>query len=300
MVQPIIFGASGFIGKHLIQELGSENCLPVSRTSHVNPHWVQADLTKLSSIKSILRPNATVINLAYSQQASKDENSAMAANLVRACQEVNVRRIVHCSTVVVIGKNTSYYVDEETECFPETAYEKTKYEIENIFLQAISDDLSVTVLRPTGVLGPNGKNLKKMFFDIYSGSPLINFLRSSLYGKRRLNLVPINNVVKALIHLSDQAVSASGVYICAADDDLDNHYHHLEKLMRSLLQKPAPIQPIYLPSALLGILLRASRSGCGRVANRHYSSKKLYATGFQCSSTLAETVKEFILSEHHQ
>ena len=41
--KPIIFGASGFIGKHLIQEAGSDECLPVTRITQDNTHWAKAD-----------------------------------------------------------------------------------------------------------------------------------------------------------------------------------------------------------------------------------------------------------------
>ncbi len=296
MTKPIIFGAAGFIGQHLIQKIGFEECLPVSRRPPTDPRWVKANLLDRHSIESILKPGMTVINLAYATHASPDENIQMAKNLVQACQTVPISTLIHCSTAVVVGKNTAYCVDEETECFPETPYEKTKHEIEKIFLSATNQHVRVHVLRPTGVIGPHGKNLKKMLLEIKDGNPVINFMRSCLYGTRPLNLVSVNDVTEALLHLSAQPSLPSGVYICAADEDVHNQYHQIESLIRASLKKPARIKPIFLPAFMLNLLLR-HRKGCGRNPRRYYSSKKLLASGFSPTTTLAEAVKEFVLSE---
>ena len=135
-----------------------------------------------------------------------------------------------------------------------------------------------------------------MLLEIKNGNPVINFIRSSIYGTRQLNLVSVNDVVEALLHLSDYPSLPSGVYICASDDDHHNRYHEIESLIRSLLKKPTPIKPILLPAFILSLLL-CKRTGCGRFPNRYYSSKKLLATGFNPSVTISDAVKEFVLSE---
>ena len=294
---PIIFGASGFIGQHFIKEVGLDRCLPVSRTHQKHTSWIKADLLNVTSILSVLKPDMTVINLAYSNELSSADNIKMAENLSQACLLTKVKRLVHCSTAVVVGRNPSYIVNEETKCLPETMYEKTKCEIENIFLKAACRDFSVRILRPTGVIGPNGQNLKKLLSEIRYRNSFVNVIRSSLYGKRRLNLVPAKDVVNALLHLSQLPSDTSGIYICAADDDQDNNYHCVELLMRAVLNKPFKIRPIHLSQHILNMLLHLSRSGCGRVANRYYSSEKLFSTGFRRSMTVSEAVKQFVLSE---
>ena len=291
-----IFGASGFIGQHLMNEVGLDRCMPVSRIAQDNKYWVKADLLDFTSVESVLKFGMTVINLAYSQQASADDNIRMAKNLVQACLRSNVSKLIHCSTAVVVGNSSSLFLNEETACYPETIYEKTKFAIERVFLEA-SDKLKIYILRPTGVIGPGGQNLKKMLSEICDGSEIINFIRSSIYGKCRLNLVAVKDVVRALLHLNEQTSLSSGVYICSADDDPDNQYYDIEVLMRTLLNKKSRIKSIKLPRFILNLLLCINRSGSGRLADRHYSSKKLYNAGFQRSVPISNAVREFILSE---
>ncbi len=302
MSRIIVFGATGFIGRFLIQELSPDTSSMVTRILPEKLHqdgrrWLIADLLNLSSIEQVLSSGATVINLAYSKSSTAEDNIKMAENLVQACIRAKISRLVHCSTAVVVGGNSSSIVNEETVCSPVTAYEKTKYEIEKVFSNAMDKKLSVYILRPTGVIGPGGKNLKKMISNIKDGNATVNFIRSSVYGARKLNLVPVNDVVKALLYLSEQTSISPGTYICSADDDADNQYDCIEKIMRELLMKQSRIRPFSFPDQVLNTLLRFSRSGGGRFPNRIYSSDKLLHAGFRRSTSIMQAVKEFVLSE---
>lgn len=299
----IIFGATGFIGQHLIQEVDSHTISLVTRTlkkipvGHEEKNWLVADLLKPHSIEQILIPGSTVFNLTYSESSSSEDNYTMAKNLVNACCSANVSRLVHCSTAVVVGENPSSSVNEDTKCLPVTPYEKTKYQIESLLLDAINDDLNIYILRPTAVIGPGGKNLRKLLSEIQAGNSLTNYIRSSVFGKRNLNLVAVKDVVGALMHLSTSSSYHSGVYICSADDDPDNRYDKVEAIMRELLKKQQRIKLLPLPNQFLKIILRLSRPGAARFTNRNYSSQKLFDTGFQRCESVAQAVREFVLSE---
>src|SRR5688572_22367357 len=130
MRRTIVFGASGFIGRHLLQRADPTHISPVGRrrpTAYSADgafDWIEADLSRPDSLAVALSPGATVINLAYASTAG-DANIAMAANLGRACAELRVARLVHCSTAVVVGGNPAATVEEETPCYPTTPYERT-------------------------------------------------------------------------------------------------------------------------------------------------------------------------------
>jgi nucleoside-diphosphate-sugar epimerase len=300
----IVFGATGFIGQHLIREVDSNMISPVTHRlkiripkDNADRNWLVADLLNPHSIEKILIPESTVINLAYSGNSSSEDNITMVENLVQACRRAKVSRLVHCSSAVVVGENPSPIVSEDTKCLPVTPYEKTKYQIENLLLDVANDDFKIYILRPTAVIGPGGQNLKKLLWAIEESNSVINYIRSSVFGNRNLNLVAVKDVVGALIHLSKPSSFHSGVYICSADDDPANRYDKVEAIMRELLKKQQRIKPLPLPKNILKVLLRFNRSGAARFANRNYSSEKLFHTGFQRSQSIAQAAREFVLSE---
>ena len=300
----IVFGATGFIGQHLIREVDNDSISPVTRSLnkripavHESRNWLVADLLSPHSIEQILTPECTVINLAYCGTSSSEDNIKMVENLVQACHRIKVSKLLHCSTAVVVGENPSATISEDTKCLPVTLYEKTKYQIESFLLDSANDDFKIYIIRPTVVIGPGGQNLRKMLCEIEAGNCVMNYVRSSVFGNRNLNLVAVKDVVGALMHLSKPSSFCSGVYICSADDDPDNRYDKVEAIMREILEKQRRIKPTPLPKQILRLMLRFSRSGAGRFAARNYSSAKLFRTGFQRSESVAQTVREFVLSE---
>ena len=227
----IVFGATGFIGQHLMREVSSDQISPVTRglskripADDVNGNWLEADMLDIHSIEQILQPESTVINLAYSGSVSSEDNITMVKNLAQACIKMKVARLVHCSTAILIGENPSNTVTEDTKCLPVTIYEKTKFEMESHLLSMANDVFKIFILRPTVVVGPGGQNLKKMLREIECGNSMVNYIRSSVVGNRNMNLVSVNDVVAALMHICRLPSSDSGVYICSADDDQNNHY----------------------------------------------------------------------------
>lgn len=300
MSEMFVFGASGFIGRHMVKEFGFDVISPVTRNIRQGTDkgcWFEADILSPQSLGKILTPGSVVVNLAYSANVPAVENIKMAKNLVQACLRAKVSRLVHCSTAVVAGANVSPVIDENSECFPSTVYERNKHDIEKIFTGAVSCDLSVYILRPTAVVGPGGQNLNKLLSEILEGNNLVNFIRSSVHGKRKLNLVPVKDVVRALFHLGTHPSIPSGVYICSADDDPCNRYDSVEGIIREVLGKPSRMTSVRLLSYILSFLLRVTRSGSGQFGNRCYSSEKLSTTGFQRTEKISNAVRDFVLSE---
>jgi len=125
VTKTFVFGAAGFIGRHMINEADSGMLSLVTRNLNKGAnewHWLEADLLKPQTLDKILTPGSSVINLAYSASAAADDNIKMAKNLVQACVRAKVSRLVHCSTAAVAGANESPIIDEHSECLPSTMY----------------------------------------------------------------------------------------------------------------------------------------------------------------------------------
>jgi nucleoside-diphosphate-sugar epimerase len=107
------------------------------------------------------------------------------------------------------------------------------------------------------VLGAGGEQLKRLAADITGGARWKNYLKSCLFGRRRMNLVPVENVVAAIIFLIGHPAPFGGsTFIVSNDDDPKNNFVDVEKfLMDALGVKRYRLPRLPLPSVLLKWLL---------------------------------------------
>lgn len=298
----VILGASGFLGRSIIS---SENFpIPIKAIARKIPKdadtdqkgvtWIASGSVNKSSLTKILTPDDVVINLIFTEDANKVDNFFLIDNIVDACLEANVKRLVHCSTAVVVGASKARRVDELTSCEPITGYEKTKWDLEQRVLTATSKGLDVAILRPTAILGPGGKNLQKLATSLKDGSHVINYLRASCFGKRPMHLVPVRNVTAALLHLATLPSKLKGdVFIISSDDDVNNNFKSIEEvLLKSLGMKPRKLPLIPIPEFILSIMLRLlGRSDTN--FKRIYDCTKLFGTNYKPVDSVLNAVIEF-------
>ena len=298
----VILGAGGFLGRALIAS--STVSLPIKAVARNIPSdahltqegvtWIAADLLIPTSLDLVLERDDVVVNLAYMSDASATKNIRLIDNLIEACLRVRVARLVHCSTAVVAGATRASRVSESTKCMPLTAYEQTKWALEQRALNAVSRGLDVGILRPTAIVGPGGQNLLKLARSIQNGSQIVNYLRASLFGKRPMHLVPVGDVAAALLHLAVYPTALSGnVYLVTADDDPENNYQSVEGiLLRSLGRAPRKWPLLPIPPQVLSLLLKL-RGRSEASMDRMYESQKLRTTKFTPCHSIAVAVREF-------
>lgn len=296
----VILGANSFVGKTLI---GSNNItLPVKAvvrkillnfvTIPQNVTWFEADLLNPSSLDNILEEGDVVINLAYIKMGGAD-NVVMIDNIIMSCLRNKVRKLIHCSTAVVVGRNKCLRINELTPCFPFTQYEQNKYVIEQKLLEVIVPGLEVIIVRPTAIIGLGGENLLKLIEALTRGNAIVNYFRACFFGKRKMHLVPVANVVAALIHLALlQSVQNGNVFIISADDQPENNFFAVEKMLFDALGlPPRKIPVLLLPLFVLSCLLKlGGRSELN--LQRVYNSKKLLSTDFTPTVSLQNAVYE--------
>ncbi len=298
-----IIGGTGFIGQHLCKEL-ERNASPtiriLSRHAQASTRWpnhfqlVPGNILNLESLNNFIPANSTAINLTYLYDKSDEENIQSARNLAEVCKAKKVKRLIHCSTAVVVGRAKDNIINENTVCIPSTPYEKTKLEIENILIDSLKGKTEVVILRPTAVFGRNGKNLIKVANDLLSMPPLITSLKTALFYKRRLNLVCVENVVSAILFLMQINDRMDGErFIVSDDDEIENNYYDTINLLASNFGHK-PVKAFYMPYRyhILRMLLTASKRSNVN-AHRNYSSNKLFSLGFEKSIQFCEGVRRF-------
>ncbi len=287
-----ITGGASFIGRHLVRHLLTFPDIEIRLLIHHHRldlpeeypglKLITGDLREPETLEGFLQPDCAVINLAFIGGASEQYNLEAISNLADACRKADIRRMVHCSTAVVAGRVSDDVITEETECKPDHGYELTKFRMEKLITEKARGQFDLAVLRPTAVFGPGGKNLLKLANDLSSGNRILNYLKSCLFDRRRMNLVSVDHVVAALIFLSSAEQKMEGdIYIVSDDDHPLNNYRGVEQyLIRALGCRDYSLPRIPLPSALLATVLRlAGRSNSN--PSRIYHMGNLMDAGFE-------------------
>ena len=261
-----ITGASGYLGRALIDDLARSGiCFSALVHSTGEPavtpgSHVRGDLLQRESLSGWLGKNQTVIHLAYMWSAGEAANIEATRNLLAACRDAGVRRVVHVSTAAVVGRADQPWVDEATPCNPVTEYGRTKLAIERLVRDfATGSDVDVVLLRPTSVFGPGGAPLEKLCRDLRRQGWPKNYLRACLFGRRATNLVHIDNVVAAIRFAIGYPGRFAGETLIVSDDDAPaNNFQDVEAIVRDVFQLgnyPLPLVP--LPRVVLETILRA-------------------------------------------
>lgn len=256
----------------------------------------EGDLMKPESINDFLQPDSTLIHLAYMNN-SHDQNITATINLIKALRQTRVKRVIHCSTAVVVGFSVKDVVTEETMPAPESEYEQTKYRIEKLFLSELSPVAELAILRPTEIIGPGGQGLQKMIKRLRSGKKYTNYLYHLLLKSRRFNYVSVHNVIAALLTLTETQIIQKGeIYNISDDDDDDNNYAAVERIINeNINNKRAYYFDVGIPKSLL-IFLFLFMPGSSS-PDRVYPQNKIAALGYRKVMTLNSAITEILSKE---
>jgi nucleoside-diphosphate-sugar epimerase len=299
----VVIGANGFVGKNLVEallETGNIKLISLERRVSLEKYSskiksIQGDLTKLETLQNLLVEGCTVVNLAYSFNMSSEANLLATKNLAEICRSAKIKKLIHCSTVAVFGRNSESIVNETSKCKPTSEYGLTKLSIEKILHNASRDNFEFINLRPTSVFGPDGQPLSKLIRQLSHGSMILNYLRSCLFNKRKLNLVGVDVVVSAIIFMMNDHLGVDGeTFIVSQDYESINNFHYVENyLLKSLLHKNYPIKPFDIPLNFLSFILKvAGRDACDPL--KIFDSRKIMKLGFRTTRTFKQSLESFV------
>jgi nucleoside-diphosphate-sugar epimerase len=301
-----ILGASGYIGTRLVTQLAHQgDCairvLTRDKRRDQAGAWcpagvelIEGDVGDVASLSALLVPGCVVINLVYLWGAGEEANLTVIRSLLAACHDVKVARLIHCSTAGVMGRVAGNDADEEDQSVPVDDYGTTKLRIEETIVRSARGHFESVIVRPTSVFGIDGEPLKKLASDLAFGTPWRNYLRSCLFGKRRMNLVPVANVTAALDFLTHHVGPFDGsVFIVSDDDDAQNNFADVERFMMNALGVRDYLWPrLPVPLTALKILLRLmGRNNINPL--RNFIPYKLRNMGFKSPVRLIDGLAEY-------
>jgi nucleoside-diphosphate-sugar epimerase len=298
----VITGANGFIGRHLMNDLVASGQrvraltrrAPNSWLAADNVEWVVGDISDKATWERLVEPGCTVINLAYSHASVESAALDATKRMIEACATAGIARLIHCSTVSVYGRAHETLLTEDSACNPLDEYGRIKLAVEQELLGRIGGRFEVAIVRPSAVFGDGGEALITHVNHLTSRNRVINYCRSSLFGRRKTHLVPVETVVAALRFLCEttQFIDAE-TFIVSDDDDPFNNFLDVERvLMEELDVAPYRIVPVPLPRLFLETLMRVK--GRANINTRtEYRSDKLLSRGFKKPVTLEHALRRF-------
>ncbi|WP_287029885.1 NAD-dependent epimerase/dehydratase family protein [Pseudomonas sp. UBA6310] len=261
-----LIGASGFIGRHLLDSLLPLPCeirqLCRSATSAPSAdgtrHYI-GNLNTPDSLQAFLTGTDVLINLAWSTAAEESPHDH-ARQLASACIENGVRRLIHVSTAMVLGRSDRSEANEDTPPNPLSRYEKSKLVVEQELAATLGSRVDLAILRPTAVFGPDSRNLEQLARRMLDWPLWTRAVLRFVYGNRNMHLVPVETVVQAVELLAFHPKPLLGqVFIVAEDAHPSNHYQRVDELLAASMDAPKLRSTLSIPSSVLHALLRLSR-----------------------------------------
>ena len=205
-----IFGAGGFIGKHLMRELTKLDyrIKVATRSPYLkgylktqgNPGQIElfeTNIFNLDSIKEVLNNCNFVINLVgilYETRKQKFDavHSYFPDLLSKACSELGIEKLIHVSALGIKEKHPSKYM-------------QSKLEGENKIRENFSGS---KILRPSVIFGQEDKFFNT-FAQIAQFSPMLPLIGG---GKTKFAPIYVGDVAKAIVRALEINNSESEIY----------------------------------------------------------------------------------------
>lgn len=315
--QPItISGASGFIGRHLVEVLlaAGEDLQIITRNRNKLPtNWLErvrileADLNDYEKLNLI--DGKFVFHLAGEIRKKNNfisTNVQGTENLLKICCKKNIEKFIHLSSVGVMGARQNGFVDEETICRPRNPYEKSKLTAELLVCDYSKNfSLPVAILRPSIVYGERDKSNKDNFLSLIKS---IQSNRFCFIGRQKswYNIIYVKDVIGALLLLSLSECREQKIFIINQPLEWTEFVRLVQDSLKTSFKFRNIPTSIAWPAALLGQALKILGWPAPISLSRYhtlncqtvYSSAKIekefnYNFQFGHDQGLAETIKHY-------
>ena len=218
--QILVTGGSGLVGNELITQLlnAGERVTALQHTSsinisHPNLSTVQCDILDVSLLEEIMQDITHVYHAAalvsYSPKDKKQLlkiNVEGTANVVNACINNQVQKLVHVSSVAALGRiRNGEMVTEKMNWTEETSnsiYGKSKYYGEMEVWRAAAEGLQVVIVNPSLIFG--GTNWESGSSAIFKKA----YEEFPWYTNGVTGIVDVRDVARAMIALMKSDITS--------------------------------------------------------------------------------------------
>ena len=267
MSQILVTGATGLLGRHLVQSLRDRGdsvralVLPEDDTSELEQQGVavfRGDLREQDTLVNAMRGVNTVFHLAGMMGRWLSISDYVAVNVTGtenvcvAAQENYVRRLVHVSSWTVYGMGIDGVAREDSPFAPlSEPYAITKAEGDRVVQRFIaSHQLPAVIIRPDTFFGPGDRiHFGRMADRLRAGKGIV--IGS---GRNRLPFVYVSDVVQGLLLAADCDRAVGQAYNIANDQLLTQEqlWHAIAEAVGAAPPRVhVPYLPLYTAAAII-------------------------------------------------
>jgi dihydroflavonol-4-reductase len=249
----LVTGGAGLVGNELIKQLLAQgktvkaiyNKSPLAFSNSIALISVQCDILDVYALEDAMQGVTEVYHCAaIISFMPKDEhklykiNVEGTANVVNACLNAGVRKLVYVSSVSALGRIRMGEIINETmewqEDVSNSKYGHSKYLAEMEVWRGVAEGLNAVMVNPVIILGAGNWNdgSTKLFKSVYDGFPW--------YTTGTTGFVAVQDVANAMIQLMQADITAEKFIISAENET----YQAILNMMAKAFNKKAPSKKV--------------------------------------------------------
>jgi nucleoside-diphosphate-sugar epimerase len=261
----LVTGANGFTGSHLVKTLVQRGdrvivfvrkTSDLSRLAELDIHYVYGDIADRTALEQamdgvdLVFHTAAYVELGIVDEALMDRVNVEGTRLVLdVARSQGVSKMVYCSTIGVFGDTQGRVIDETFERTQQdfsSAYDRTKFQAQQLVDQAARDGFDVVSIMPSGIFGAD---------DPHFGPVLRAFVNGKLKvwagGDRITGIVHVDDLVNGMLLAADRGQPGEHFILSAGDMTTREMFHFISQETGVPAPKEVPEPIVRLAGNLL-------------------------------------------------
>ena len=294
-----ITGVSGFIGRHIAQQLLAQGWrvrgLSQMKDLHIpGVEIVHGDILSSSALKELLSGANSLFHCVAELKKKErmlDVNVHGTAAVVEAVSASDVEYFCHMSSVSVYGVNHRHMIDDMDDCNPATFYAKTKWEAEQL-VSAVSNK-RVCIIRPANVVDSRHPGIINLAAD----RSFKNKIKTFFSGNEYSHVIHAYDVAAAALFFQDKPLKDVERFSVSYDDDVRNTVGQVCAMYRSCLEGREVVPGNACPLVLSYLIRLLSKGSSSLHGNVRYSSQRLFQYGFKYPLGLEKCIEDIYMGD---
>jgi dihydroflavonol-4-reductase len=260
-MQALVTGANGFTGSHLVKTLQQKGyqvkglvrkTSNLSRLENCDVELIYGDITDTNAVKIAMKDvdflfhTAAYVELGLVNEKEMERvNIEGTRTILKVAKTANVSKIIYCSTIGIYGDTKGEIIEETFQRQQQgfsSAYDRTKYQAQQLVNQAFLSGLPIVSVMPSGILGADDPHFGPVFKLFLAGK-----LKLWVGGDRLTGIVHVDDLVSAMILAAEN--SPSGEHYIISAEELKTR-----EMFAILSQKTGIPVPLEVPETLVRLM----------------------------------------------